>query len=257
MASRRRLSKVKNLARDIESIQYPEKATCSKCKVEKHSSDFPKAKSEKNGLKSYCKACGKIMRADWYARNREQEIAKTLAYQKAHPEKKKEWARNTYFGNHESRKARNRLGYHENKEDRQAGQLKYYLANRDEILIRCAQYRSTVKAKTKSYLQDYRKSNPERMSSLSNAARVRKVNAEGSHTAGEWLDLKRYYGFKCAYCLAAESDNERLARDHVVPLASGGSDYIENIAPSCKSCNSTKNARSLISFIRYKTILST
>lgn len=256
MENRKRLSRDRNKQRDQSLIVTPDEKRCSTCKTTKLASDFSKAVAENDGLKSQCKACTKVTRAAWYAKNREQEIAKTLLYQQEHPDKKIAWARNTYYNNHESRKARNKAIYQANKEEISISQREYYLANKDEILIRCAKYRPTVQGKTKEYLRSYRLNNPDRIASLANAARTRKIDADGSHTAEEWNNLKTYFGHRCAYCLEPESNKRRLARDHIVPLSAGGSDYIENIAPCCKSCNSVKNARSLISFVRYRTMVA-
>jgi 5-methylcytosine-specific restriction endonuclease McrA len=69
--------------------------------------------------------------------------------------------------------------------------------------------------------------------------RVRKFNAEGSHTQGEWENLKIQYGYKCPMCERIEPQI-KLTEDHIIPLSKGGSDFIENIQPLCQSCNSKK-----------------
>jgi len=76
-----------------------------------------------------------------------------------------------------------------------------------------------------------------------NRRRVRKVDAEGSHTEQEWQELKALYGNKCIY--PGCSETTRLTRDHVVPLSKGGSDYITNIQPLCKPHNSSKLAKEI------------
>lgn len=51
-------------------------------------------------------------------------------------------------------------------------------------------------------------------------------------------------GFRCVYC-GAEAADVKLVVDHVLPVADGGSDAIENLATACFLCNAGKADRSL------------
>lgn len=48
-------------------------------------------------------------------------------------------------------------------------------------------------------------------------------------------------GFRCYYC----GSDDKLSIDHVIPVATGGKDNINNLVPACQPCNSTKGDRSL------------
>ncbi len=72
--------------------------------------------------------------------------------------------------------------------------------------------------------------------------RARKRNAEGSFTTGEWESLKVQYGFVCPCCKKQEPE-VKLTVDHIIPLVKGGSNYIENIQPLCRLCNSIKSSK--------------
>lgn len=74
----------------------------------------------------------------------------------------------------------------------------------------------------------------------------KKKHADGSYTTKEWQELKEKSGNKCVFCHRAEAD-VTLSADHIVPLTKGGTNFIENIQPLCRSCNSKKGNR-LISF---------
>jgi hypothetical protein len=70
--------------------------------------------------------------------------------------------------------------------------------------------------------------------------------AEGSHTLEEWKTLKAKYNYTCLRCGKSEPSIV-LTEDHVVPLFMSGSDYISNIQPLCRSCNSS-NGVSIIDY---------
>jgi 5-methylcytosine-specific restriction endonuclease McrA len=86
------------------------------------------------------------------------------------------------------------------------------------------------------YHRNYCKNNPENISHLKARRYAREKNAKGSHTLKEWQDLKKSYRFRCAGC----KKETKLTKDHIIPLSEGGTDYIENIQPLCRSCNSQK-----------------
>jgi len=87
------------------------------------------------------------------------------------------------------------------------------------------------------YHKRYVKNNPELISHLKARRYAREKNAKGSHTLEEWENIKKKYSDKCAICLK----DRKLTKDHIIPLSKGGTDYIENIQPLCRSCNSKKN----------------
>lgn len=82
----------------------------------------------------------------------------------------------------------------------------------------------------------YVKKNPERIAHLKARRYAREKNAVGSHTLEEWQELKVSFSQKCAKC----GETKPLTKDHIKPLSEGGSDYITNIQPLCRSCNSRK-----------------
>jgi 5-methylcytosine-specific restriction endonuclease McrA len=88
--------------------------------------------------------------------------------------------------------------------------------------------------------RQWRKNNYERVLSLNRKRRALKFLAVGTHTLGEWLNLKAQYNWTCPCCRIAEPKIV-LTEDHIVPLSKGGSDNIENIQPLCRSCNSKKH----------------
>lgn len=86
------------------------------------------------------------------------------------------------------------------------------------------------------YSARYRKSHAERISHLKARRYARERHALGSHTLKEWVELKKKYNQLCAHC----KESKPLTKDHKVPLSEGGTDFISNIQPLCRNCNSRK-----------------
>ena len=98
----------------------------------------------------------------------------------------------------------------------------YYERNREERLERTARYHAE---------------HPEVVRAKSQAYRARKIAADGRFTSAEWLALVEVWGARCAYC----GCDDPLEADHRIPLARGGTNFISNILPACRSCNAKKH----------------
>lgn len=86
------------------------------------------------------------------------------------------------------------------------------------------------------YHKLYCKRHPKRIAHLKSERYAREKDAKGNHTLEQWEALKQEFDNKCAFC----RKEEKLTKDHIIPLSENGTDYIDNIQPLCKSCNSRK-----------------
>lgn len=149
----------------------------------------------------------------YYLRNREKKIAQSKAYREANKEAVKEQRRSYWFAN---------------KERLQAAWQEWYKTHREHSI---------------QYCYEWRKLNPEKQRANARRyvlnRRARLANAAGIFDYDLWLQKVLYHGWKCLYCYQPLTENT-VTVDHRKPLSKGGSNWIANLAPACKSCNSGK-----------------
>lgn len=84
------------------------------------------------------------------------------------------------------------------------------------------------------------KAHPEKKVEKRHKRRIREKNTDGkSFTSYEWKLLCHEYGNICLKC----GQKKKLTPDHVIPLALGGSNSIDNIQPLCLDCNVHKGIK--------------
>jgi 5-methylcytosine-specific restriction endonuclease McrA len=95
----------------------------------------------------------------------------------------------------------------------------------------------------------WRKLHPERHCQIQANRRARVCGAEGVHILAEWKQLLSDLDYICALQISPncpiDLTDKTATRDHIISLEKGGSNYIENIQPACKSCNSQKGVRNV------------
>lgn len=147
---------------------------------------------------------------------------------------------------------KSKANYKKNKVRKKAYNREYGQNNKESILVNKREYRSTRKEKLAADNKVCREENYEKIEAQReeynrvnrDEIRTRDINriakrrlAEGSHTTAEWKARKDEFNNTCPGC--GDSD-VLLTRDHVVSLHTGGTNYIDNIFPLCRRCNSSK-----------------
>ena len=84
------LNTTKNDIGFISCYNQPYIKVCSRCGLEKMSTDYGLNKTSKSGLRSYCKKCSSEMRKDWIKRNKHKEKEYNIKYRPGTIEKYKE-----------------------------------------------------------------------------------------------------------------------------------------------------------------------
>lgn len=105
--------------------------------------------------------------------------------------------------------------------------------HRAEGRARYARHRERLKAQ----IAAYHRAHPDVVRAKREKHRALRKGAEGFFTAYEWRELVAQYEHACAYCGAIGP----LEQDHCLPLARGGTNWIDNILPACRVCNARKH----------------
>lgn len=69
---------------------------------------------------------------------------------------------------------------------------------------------------------------------------MKEAQARGTHTDAEWAAMLEVCGHSCVIC---GRKDRPLAKEHVRPISSEGSDAIGNLQPACSKCNAAKGTR--------------
>jgi 5-methylcytosine-specific restriction endonuclease McrA len=125
--------------------------------------------------------------------------------------------------------ARNSRRNKENKESRRAVTRKFYQKHKERWV-------------------EWRAANPEKVKKNSTIyvrnRLARKANAPGRFTFEQWMQKVAYHGWKCFYC-HKQLTLETLTIDHRKALSRGGSNWLANLVPACKTCNCKKWANNV------------
>lgn len=176
----------------------PDHKVCPGCERDLSLDEFWADHARFDGRQAYCKTCSPQVQRRW--------IKKSGWKQKSKPyDASARAAQRTYRKKNPDRR----------RESQQAWRAKNTEHCREYERQRAEKNPDGIKAKNKAYF-------------------ARKDAAEGSFTPKEWQAKCQEYGNLCAYCRQPRS----LTRHHVVPLIKGGSNWISNIVPACRSCNS-------------------
>lgn len=180
---------------------------------------------EQEGTKR-CSKCGKTKAVSEWGKNRRRRDglqSQCKACMKAYREHRKE-----YYAEYTRQWRANNPDYGS----------EYYQANKDAISRKASEWAKNNKDRTRAAKQRRRAS---------------KANARGSFSAHDWKQKLAYYGYKCRFCGIHKNDTPEgwLEADHAIPLSRGGTNWISNIVPACKSCNCSKGVKTFKEFMEY------
>jgi 5-methylcytosine-specific restriction endonuclease McrA len=120
-----------------------------------------------------------------------------------------------------------------------------YEQNKERIGRYNKNYRQINKKKYKELNAKWLKENRNYINCKHATRRAKLKNSIGSFTLQEWEDKKKEFNHCCVICKISEQEllnktGVGLTIDHIIPLNKNGTNWIKNIQPLCKSCNSRK-----------------
>lgn len=226
-----------------------ETKTCSACGKEKPLSEFGLACERKDGHRGVCKICRNEQARQWREENPEKSAEYCRRSRQKHLEERREKGRARYYAHKDEWAEQRRRHRQENLETARKEGRERYQENRAWRLEYARRYRNRIRSTPEGRaahveeIRQWRKRYPDKARAKSKHDKLRRraarADAEGSHTEEEWRAVLGLYGYKCLRCDATVD----LARDHIVPLSIGGSDYANNLQPLCRSCNASKGKR--------------
>jgi len=167
--------------------------------------------------------------------NREERRAKNRAYCEANRDKRRAKDHVYDAANRDKRQA-----YEDaNRDKRRASWRAHRENNRDARALYHRSYRAVNRDALSVYRRAYQRANSRKYISYNQNRRARKLGNGGSYTVAEWCALCDWFGNICLKC----GTDGILSVDHVIPVALGGSNTIDNLQPLCKSCNSSKHTK--------------
>ena len=127
--------------------------------------------------------------------------------------------------------------YYEDNKDKHSNYMKqWYENNKDKVRKRGKQYRSTVQGQIVKFNSSCKR-------------RTKEQNQGNGITKYQWLEMMKYFEFRCAYSGEVLNENTRSI-DHIEPLNQGGEHEIWNVVPMYRSYNLSKHDKDMLQWYK-------
>jgi hypothetical protein len=203
-----------------------ETKVCSKCNEELDVTNFNKCGKDNDRLRGWCKACYKQYKEAWKTKNKD----KITAYNEKYKIDNKDLIKQRNDEWHRTHKE-------EEREYKKEHFKEYYAKNKDRINEKGKRHYINNKSRYRQLSKEWAINNKDKVNISSQIRRMKKKELPYNLSEEQWVQIKNDFDNKCAYC----GQEMPLAQEHFVALSKGGEYTINNIVPSCQSCNSSKS----------------
>ena len=129
-----------------------------------------------------------------------------------------------------------------NREKEAERKKRYYEANREKIAKRHKQYYESPQGQAVAF-------------NIQQRRRAKEKQQGTGITKEQWLEMMKFFDWKCAY--SGETLNDKIRSiDHIVPLNSNGDNMIWNCVPMTRSLNSSKQDKDMLEWYRGQSFYS-
>lgn len=189
---------------------------CSKCGELKPLNEYYKRKASLDGYHRQCKKCIIAQVSKHYFDNPEPAKQRSKKWRLDNPDWTKANNKNWRENNLEYSKARNHKWREDNKEQHRANSREWAKNNKEK--------RKAANYKRRAALEQ---------------------NGIFKISNKEW---QKIYDSECVYC----GSRDMVQADHVIPVTRGGRHSIGNLVPACRSCNTSKNSKTITEWQKAK-----
>ena len=174
-----------------------------------------------------CRKCGEVKHISKFSKQKQGKYGVQSKCKSC----KKEYNRNYYENNKETILEHQKQYYENNKETILEQRKQYYENNKETIAEQRKQYRESPQGQVVKF-------------NASNRRRSKLANQSNDINKDQWLEMMKFFGFRCAYSGISLSKNIRSI-DHIVALDNGGLNEIWNCVPMLKNYNSSKRTQDM------------
>lgn len=218
-------------ARKPATIKIPKppriEKSCNGCKQILPLSAYHKSKAQ--GVASRCKACSAKRTREYRQRNRQQVLERIRASRASNRNRHREYVR-AYRKRHPDRARAKLMDWRKRNPDKvkEIRNRHYYL------------HRQAIRTERRLRRKENKRVDRLQQRVHANVRRTRKANAAGTFSREQFIDKCTYFGWRCYLCRKVLTA-ANVVVEHRLPLSRGGSNWISNLAPSCKTCNQRKH----------------